>query len=604
MRGRISFLLPIALSVALLQPIAAAETKKAPETKSENNGTKEIKTLPIEITGLKHLDPDEVYSVLGVPVRPWFEFWKSDEKRIPVKLIPAISDTLRGFLDSKGYYDATYTVDVRPDKVLVRIHEGKPVTVADINISSDFPIRDYVTFKKGEPFETERFTTIKSQIRKALLKEGYCSYDLDTKAYIDLDKRTVDLVYRLKKGDLCHFGNTTVVEKPEGIRDAVILSRMRYLPGDVFTTERVNESYAALNSLGIFGQTLIDTEKKYFNVVRPEVHAKLKEKMHRYTLSAGYDTEVGFRVKGTYDHYNLFGGGRKGGIVAQYSSEVKELTANFFQPAIFDVAGRYFDFYSEGGYYEEVYDYYDEKKIYLDLKFSHVDGFWSYDLGFDIERINIVLTGNPGEEDNLVIPGYFSLVYGYGRITYDGRDSKLDPRNGYYLSGYFEYGYSMGVEENDPYYKLELEARYIKSFGKLTLATVGHAGVLDDGAVASLPASKYFYAGGSFSNRAYGDRDIGITETPTVDWGIGGRTWLNFTAEAQYPIWGDLYGGVFYDATLISEDIYSIGFSSWVQSAGVGIRYMTPVGPLKIDFAANIHDPSINRASLMIGQSF
>jgi len=574
---------------AVQQNAASGEEKK-----------KEIPTKAIEIEGLKALDPDDVYKILGVKVKSWFAFWKSDEKRIPVSLIPAIGDSLRGYLDSKGYYDATYTIKNLPGKVIITIHEGKPVIVSDINVSSDFPIQDEITFDKGDPFETEKFSTIKSKIKSALLKEGYCSYDLDTKAYVDLDKRSVDLVYRLKKGDLCHFGNTTVVEKPKEIRDAVILSRMRYRPGDLFTTERVNESYAALNGLGIFGQTLIDTDKKYFNVIRPEVHAKLKEKMRRYTISAGYDSVAGFRIKGTYDHYNLFGGGRKGGLVAQYSSDIKELSANFFQPAILQYGDQlYADLYLNGGYYEEAFDDYNSKKIFFDMKLRHEEGFWSYDLGASIERIRIELVNDTDE----IIPGNFNLVYGYGTLAYDARDSKLNPRNGYYLKGYLEYGYSMGAEENNPYYKFLLEGHYIKSFGKLTLATVGHLGILDDGGAAALPASKYFYAGGSYSNRAYAERDIGITYAPTDDGALGGRTWLNFTAEAQYPIWGELYGGVFYDATMLSEDYYDFSYA-WVQSAGVGVRYMTPMGPIKLDFAANIHDPSINRISIMIGQSF
>ena len=596
--GRLMAMLAFLMLLGMGMPLyASAESNASADEKA-------LKTVPIIVEGLKALDPDDLYEALGVKTHSWLEFWKSDEKRIPVNLISSLDNTLRGYLDSQGYYDAVYTIRVKPEKVIIHIDEREPVIVADINISSDFPIEDYITFEKGEAFKTDKFTRIKSRIKSALLKEGYCSYDLDTKAYVDLDKRTVDLVYRLKKGGLCHFGNTTVVEKPEGISDAVILSRMRYRPGDLFTTERVNESYAALNELGIFGQTVINTEKKYFNEVRPEVFAKLKQKMHRYTVSVGYDTVVGFRARGTYDHYNFFGGGRKFGLVAQYSTEVTELSANFFQPALFRLWDRYYNLYLDGGYYREAYDYYDEKKIYFDGKVSYTDGTWMWDLGLALERLEIVQTGTPDIDEQDFFPGFFDLIYGYVHLSYDRRDSKTNPRNGYYLGGYLEYGYSVGGKENDPYYKLELEGHYIKSFGLLTLAGVGRAAVLDDGGKAALPASKYLYAGGSYSNRAYGDRDIGITVSPTRDLGTGGRTWLNATAEAQYPIWGDLYAGLFYDATLISDQIYGIGSASWIQTGGVGVRYMTPIGPLKIDYGFNIHEPSINRFSLMIGQSF
>jgi translocation and assembly module TamA len=120
---------------------------------------------------------------------------------------------------------------------------------------------------------------------------------------------------------------------------------------------------------------------------------------------------------------------------------------------------------------------------------------------------------------------------------------------------------------------------------------------------ATLPASKFLYAGGSNGNRAYNDRDIGITTAPDAYDSLGGRTWLNFTAEIQYPIRGNFYGGVFFDATMISGELYDFS-ADWIQSAGIGVRYITPIGPLKIDFAANIHDPGANRISMMMGQSF
>jgi len=560
---------------------------------------KEIHGRPISIRGLRDLDAEDIYRVLGVKVPSWFEFWKSGERRILDPLIPSIGETLRGYLDSKGYYNAVYRIEVLPHSVKIEIDEHKPVRVSEVNISSDFPIRDLITFAPGDPFETDTFTGIKQAIGKALRREGYCSYDLDAKAYVDLERRSAALVYRLAKGDLCRFGNTTVTEKPEGISDAVILSRMRYRPGDLFTTERINESYAALNDLGTFGHAVIDTEKKFFNVIPPEVRVRLREKMHRFSVALGIDTVSGPGIRAEYTHYNFFGGARKAGLKARYGSDIRDFSADFFQPALFAAADRYFDYYVTGGYHEESYDDYDEEKLYLDTKFRHAEGRWNYDLGIGLERTRIVLT----RENDGIIPGNFTLLYPYFTLTYDGRDSRLDPRNGYYLSLYLEPGYSRGEEETDFYYKMLLEAHVIRSFSRLTVAGVGHFGIVDDGGTASLPASKFLYAGGAYSNRAYGERDIGITVSPTGWDSLGGRTWLNFTAETQFPLYGEFYGAFFYDATMISEKAYDFS-SDWIQSGGAGLRYMTPIGPLKIDFAVNLRDPGDNRASLMIGQSF
>ncbi len=572
----------------------------------EHNATvqNEQSLIPLRIKGIHALDVDEIDRAIGVEVPPKWEFWKDSERRIASALVPSIGDALRNYLDARGYYDATFQIRKAANGIVIRIRENRPVRVAKITIQSDFPIRRYITFKTGEAFDSERFVTIKKRIRSALLAEGYCSYDLDTKAYVDLDKRSVDLVYRLRKGGLCRFGNTTVVQKPDSIPPEVILSRMRYRPGDIFTTRRINESYAALNDLGVFGQTLIDTETKYFNVIRPKVSVRLREKLHRYTFAAGYDSEAGFRIKGTYDQYNFFGGGRSVELLAQYSSKDARLNARFFQPALFSIADCFMDFSMDVGVEKHSYDDYDERKLYWKANVHYADGTWSWDAGLGLERLVIDQTDTPSIEDLDFYPGVFTTAYGYARIVYDRRDDKHNPKEGYYLAGYGEFGYSIGGFRNDPYSIIGLEGHWIHTVGEWTFAAVGKAAVLDDRSKASLPASKYLYAGGVYSNRAYGDREIGITLSPTKDLGFGGRTRLNASFEAEYALNAQWYGAAFYDATLISPKAYSTDSAHWIQSVGIGVRYLTPIGPLTIDYGVNLHDRSIRRFSILLGQSF
>ena len=196
-----------ALSMSLTATLLFSQSNSTEWKRTNESGTKRVahKSYKIELEGLKSLEPNEVYSVLGVPLKPWFQFWKSDEKRIDASLLHSISDTLRGYLDSKGYYDATFKIEKKGELVVVKIDEKSPVKIEKIEIESDFPIRELISFHKGEAFDTERFSNIKSAIKSELLKKGYCSYDLDTKAYVDLDKKSVELKYSLKKGELCRL---------------------------------------------------------------------------------------------------------------------------------------------------------------------------------------------------------------------------------------------------------------------------------------------------------------------------------------------------------------------------------------------------------------
>jgi len=77
----------------------------------------------------------------------------------------------------------------------------------------------------------------------------------------------------------------------------------------------------------------------------------------------------------------------------------------------------------------------------------------------------------------------------------------------------------------------------------------------------------------------------------------------NLTFEANYPLWGNIYGAVFNDNTMISLE--SFGFEGEVlSSAGVGLRYVTPIGPIKLDYGVNVEDSSQSTLHFQIGHSF
>jgi len=121
----------------------------------------------------------------------------------------------------------------------------------------------------------------------------------------------------------------------------------------------------------------------------------------------------------------------------------------------------------------------------------------------------------------------------------------------------------------------------------------------------NMPESRKFFAGGAFSNRAYGYEQIGITTSSTDIAEIGGFTMANLSLEANFPLYKSFKGAVFSDNTMISDNQGIWEFSNHiVHSAGLGFRYMTPLGPFKIDMGFNINKTSENAVHFQVGQSF
>ena len=563
-----------------------------------------LPTHIVEISGESYFDKSQMYDALGVEYKSMFQFWKDDTATIKDKLLPTLHASLRAFYDSEGFYDASYEIKESNTSIRIAVTENEPVRVRDINISSDHDISLLVTFEKGEVFKAKKFITVKSNIMGELLKEGYCSYDLDTKAYVDLEKHVVDLQYRLKKGGVCTFGAVTVTGN-ETIDDEVIKSRVRAEEGARFSTELVKDTSDALYGLQSFDSVLVGVDRKIYNVVPVDITVKEMEKPYRFEAGLGYDTYVGPRVHSSITKHNFLGDAQKLNLQLAWSKLEQLAILSFYRPVLFNISDYYVGIGARLGYSNLEFDGFQEEKSFFRTYLDHETKRTKLRLGFAFEAITITALDNlrVGQEQKFAVnEGDFLLAYPYVDFTYDARDSKLNPKFGYYVKFYSEVGLS-NDEESSLYQKTLLEGRFIHTFENLTLAAVGVVGTIDEDKRQSLPESKYFFAGGAFSNRAYGFRELGVIISPTEDTIYGASTWVNVSFEADYPIWGDLYGAVFTDNTMLTADAYDFS-GEVISSAGLGVRYMTPIGPFKLDVGMNVADPSQYGISFQVGQSF
>jgi len=565
----------------------------------EDNITKRAKEKEYKliIENIKCLDKEDIAKALGVKDDGLLLFWR-DKDILKEEFVKNIKPTLKSYLETHGYFDATFTIEKSSDIIKISINEGEPVKVINIAINSDFDIKKIVNWKRGEIFKSNKFVDIKDKITNKLLKNGYCNYNLDTKAYVDLKAHSAKLKYNLNHNEVCYFGKVNIIKKPKNIKADVIYSRLKYKEGDRFNINKIEESYNSLNALNTFANLQIKYSLDDNNkTIDTDLSVDTREKLKRYMLAIGYDSELGTRVKGMWEKRNFLSNAKKFTISTELSRDIQKIEASVFTPALFSLSQHYFDLYYSGGYEVEKRDGYKQKKAYLDIHLDSSYKKWNFQAGLGIENLNIELYENLP----YVIGGTFYLVYPYARVTYDGRDSKLDPKNGFYLSLYSEYGIAHN-EGGVQYIKYLAEARVIKSFGDLTLSAVGKIGSIHE-VSGRLPASKLFYAGGLFSNRAYGAKEIGIVTSNKSYRKLGGKSFLNFQLEANYKLYKKLYGAIFFDSTLISEQEYRF-HGKRIDTIGFGLRYKTPIGPVKIDVGFNIHNRKDHAISIMLGQSF
>ena len=562
-----------------------------------------LPTHEIFVEGEKVFDKSDILDAVSAEHKSFFQFWKDDKATIKDKLIPTLPEALRNFFDSEGYYDAKFKVKETNSTVRIMIIENEPVTVNDINISSDFDITPYIEQKKGDVFKAKQFISSKGDIIEALLKDGYCSYDLDTKAYVDLDKRTVDLRYIVKKGGVCTFGNVTI-KGLKTIDPEIVKSRVRAKKGERFSTELVQNTSTAIYSLQSFDSVLIGVDRKFYNVVPVDILVKEMEKPYHLEAGAGFDTYVGARVHGSIVKHNFMGNAQQLGLKLAWSQQEQVAIVDFFRPVLFTVGDFDVDIGASLGYSSLDFEGFHEAKAFTKVYLKHESERFKLITGLAFEAIEISRL----EDNETILPpdayNTFLLAYPYIDISYDGRDSKLNPKYGYYLGAYLETGIPTD-DQSSLYLKAQIEARAIYTVSDLTMAVVGKMGSIkmEDETYGGIPESKKFFGGGAYSNRAYGFRELGIITSPTTFEAFGAMSMANLSLEFDYPVWGDLYGAAFTDNTMLTEKSYDFS-GDIITSAGVGVRYMTPVGPFKLDVGMNVEDPSQYGISFQIGQSF
>ena len=565
----------------------------------EDNSTKFV-----YFYGDREFDDVKLAEVIDAKTRSFWQFYKDNNITIKIDIIPSIKASLINFYNYQGYYSSVFSVDEKDNNIDIKISKNRPVLITDINISTDYNVTSLINFRVGDRFNSQKFIKIKKHIIDKLLKDGYCSYELSTKAYVDLEKFTVELVYRIAKKDICIFKDINITGL-KTMTKRVILSRMRTNQGFTFNSTLVQESSDNLYKLNLFKEIIIDATKKRDNNVTVDVNVTENKKNYYGEVGLGFDTYIGKRIHGTLSKNNFLGGGRNINFNFSYSDQNELVKLSFFQPAFLDIKDRYADLFLNLGYSNLEFNGFREKSSEFNAYLEHENHRLKFRLGLSIEDILITNVSPKTSVTQAINSGRFNLLYPYINIIYDHRDSKINPQFGYYLSYYAEFGGSF-QDTPTPFFKMIAEARAIYTLSNLTIATIVRVGAIDEVLDSGIPESKYFFGGGVNSNRAYKYKSLGVIKSPTQSSIYGASSMLNISIEANYAldnIYENLALAVFTDNSILNEKSYDFE-GDIISSIGLGIRYKLNFGVIKVDFAFNRKDFSQNGVSFGIGQAF
>jgi len=509
-------------------------------------------------------DRATLLKICHIEYPPIYKIWKKDPL-FESKQIDDLVENLTNYTRSMGYYKAKVYAKKKDDTIVLRIIKNRPIKIKSIHMDKEF--KRFALFKQGKRFRTRDFTQTKKKITRYLEEHGYPNYSMKARALIDLDLYEVKIDIKINKGQKRYFGKTDINNSSK-IDNELITEQIKYKEDELYDISKLEESYDNIYRLGVFDKIKIESDFNDSNT-STDINIVLEEgKTKEFTSRLGYDTYEGFRGGAEYIDHNFLGNLREFKLGAKLTQKGYKAHTGFYDPKVVEPLIGKFNLRNELSYQNWRYDGYNEglmiEKVTLGKEFFNLNHFF----GFQIENNKIK------SDNGALLSGTYLINSLFYRLVIDKRDSTLDAKNGYYTSLYIEKAMTQLASQID-YLKILAEGRYIKEYDPFVFAFKTRLGWLSQ----DTPLFKHFFAGGAMSNRGFEYRDLG----PHYDGDpIGGVGMIDSSLESRYYLTENFSVVGFIDASSISEKVDNYN-SEWFRSYGMGVRYLSIIGPLRFD---------------------
>ena len=579
----------------------------------------------------KRISPDEVGLTYQIEEGSKVKIKKINiegNKAIPAKLIKKAMDTkewgILSFITSSGYYrkdmmdvDIEKIRDIYFNRGFIKVAVGEPeikLTSNKKGMTITIPLSEGVQFKIssvefsgnkvfGDDEIKKRITLIpdtpfsKANLRRDILsiselysENGYAIATITPDLIPDETARLVKVSLKIDEGDKYRIGKIEISGNTK-TRDKVIRREVRLDEGDVFNSKLLKRSYERINNLNFFDNVdIIPKPRSEEKLV--DLDVKVKERPTGF-LSVGGGYSSVDKLMGIVDltQGNLFGRGQLlkvrgefGGRTTYYELAFKDPwfmnKPIFFSSTLYKLVREYIEF--------------DKKAAGFGLSFGKdLSEYVRGDIGYNLEEATIY---NVSENASNIIKeqeGTFSTSSLTPSIVRDSRDNYLDPSRGSRNSIYLTYA---GLGGKNKYIKGELDSAWFFPIKNTTFMLRGRFGYAAGIWGENLPLYERFYVGGIYTIRGLDWGDAGPKDEETGD-PIGGTSELIFNVEYIFPIVTEmkLKGVVFLDIGNSYESFDNFG--KFRYTTGAGIRWISPMGPIRVEWGYNLNRKSGEKAS-------
>ncbi|MEQ1529792.1 MAG: autotransporter assembly complex family protein [Methylococcales bacterium] len=505
--------------------------------------------------------------------------WKI--KRLFNKADHDITQALRAF----GYYHALIKKNLQfNDNCWIAdfsVTPGPQVLVKEVSVQITGAGQDDTELLKlvqkaqqlsGAPLHHGQYEKLKSRMESLAMSRGYLRGEFTTNKLLvntQNNTATIDLVFAAKQRLV--FGDITIEQKT--LKPDFVAKFIPIKPGDFYSTEQLAKTYAALSQSGYFAGIDIqpDTETQQ-NKVPIAIKLQAKKK-HHYELGVGFDTDIGPLLSGVYSNRRINDRGHFVSSELNLSPVLSTAEVTYNIP-LTDALNDFFSI--GGGLKREHTDSYKSMSATLSTRVNHaLRSGWKQTLFVDYSYEDFA-TESTSAQTLLLVPG--------GSWQRSVADNAVRPSNAYRAKIDISGSYRNPLS-NVSFLQAAFSGVWIKALpfdGKF----IGRSelGAMWVDSFADLPTTYRFYAGGINSVRGYDYKELGPKDSR--DHVLGGQFLGVLSAEYEQAILDNWAIAGFID----TGNAFNIDKISFKTGVGLGVRWYSPFGPIRVDFALPLND--------------
>lgn len=480
----------------------------------------------------------------------------------------------------------TYNKDGTRINIEMTIHEGPQTIIKGIEIEGNslFPRNELLKksgLKEEGPLDPGGVDDGVIKMSSLYFQKGYIYARISYAKEFTKDGSGVTIKYTVNEGIPVRIGKI-VIRGNDFTEDKVIRRELLIKPGDVYDPEKVFKSQQRIYKLGSLGSVRIVPIEEDVVAGEKDILISVKErKAGALEFGAGYGMEEKFRGFAELSHRNLYGTGASSSLRGDISQLESSYVLGFKKPWLLDypVDGRF-----------SLVDQVTKRESYSLEKYAAITGLdkdltefikVSLQYEYEISRLFDVAEGAKiaSEDEGTLDIGTISPI-----IIRDSRDNPFNPRTGSVNSIKVDFSAGMATGSQVEFVRYIAQSSWYIPLSKSVVCGLSVRGGWADayGKTEEIPISKRFFLGGRTTVRGFELDSIGpkgSDGSPT-----GGDAYLNLNTELRFPIYRRIGGLLFVDAGnvwLKSEE--SVDIADLRSSAGIGLRYLTPIGPLSLD---------------------